>query len=105
MISDKYLLENKIILAGTVIKGTIKKGQILHLGPDSKGSFRAVEVNSIECLRVPVKFAKCGQICTVGIKLNNFAKEWLEKEPNAIRRGMVLVESKSNPKAAHEFSA
>lgn len=77
MISDKYFLENKIILAGTVIKGTIKKGQILHLGPDSKGSFRAVEVNSIECLRVPVKFAKCGQICTVGIKLNNFAKEWL----------------------------
>ena len=42
MISDKYTLENKIILAGTVIKGTIKKGQILHLGPDSKGSFRAV---------------------------------------------------------------
>ena len=47
MISDKYMLESKIILAGTVIKGTIKKGQILHLGPDSKGSFRAVEVNSI----------------------------------------------------------
>lgn len=38
-----------------------------------------------------MKFAKCGQICTVGIKLNNYAKEWLEKEPNAIRRGMVLV--------------
>lgn len=41
----------------------------------------------------------------MGIKLNNYAQEWLEKEPNAIRRGMVLVESKSNPKAAHEFLA
>jgi hypothetical protein len=50
---------------------------------------------------VPVKLAKCGQICTVAIKLNNYSREWLEKEPNAIRRGMVLVESKSNPKAAY----
>lgn len=74
LICDKYIRENKIILAGTVIKGSIKKGQLLHLGPDCKGAFRAVEVDSIECLRVPVKYAKCGQICTVGIKLLNYAK-------------------------------
>lgn len=42
LISDKYAMENKNILAGTVIKGSIKKGQILHLGPDSKGTFRAI---------------------------------------------------------------
>jgi GTPase len=42
MISDKYTMEKKIILAGTVIKGSIKKNQILHLGPDQKGAFRAV---------------------------------------------------------------
>lgn len=64
-------------MAGTVIKGTIKKGQILHLGPDNKGSFRAVEVDSIECMRVPVKLVKCGQICTIAIKLLSYAKEWL----------------------------
>ncbi len=40
-------MDKNIILAGTVIKGSIKKGQILHLGPDSKGAFRAVEVSSI----------------------------------------------------------
>jgi GTPase len=46
-ISDKYVVEKNIILAGTVIKGSIKKGQILHIGPDLKGTFRAVEVISI----------------------------------------------------------
>lgn len=100
-ISDKYIVDGSIILAGTVIKGSIKKGQLLHIGPDLKGTFRAIEVVSIECLRVPVKIAKCGQICTVAIRLLNYSKEWLEKEPNAIRRGMVLIESKANPKAAY----
>ena len=51
-------------------------------------------------MRVPVKIVKCGQLCTIGIKLLSYAKEWLEKEPNAIRRGMVLIDSKRNPKAA-----
>jgi GTPase len=56
-------------------------------------------------MRVSVKLAKCGQVCTVGIKLLSYAKEWLDQSPNAIRRGMVLIESKSNPKATHEFTA
>lgn len=42
LISDKFLIDDKIILAGTVIKGNIKTGQILHIGPDSKGNFRGV---------------------------------------------------------------
>jgi GTPase len=41
-VSDKYAVEGKLVLAGTVIKGSVKKGQMLHLGPDLKGSFRAV---------------------------------------------------------------
>lgn len=47
LISYKYSFDNNIVLAGTVIKGQIKKGQILQLGPDNKGTFRAVEVVSI----------------------------------------------------------
>ena len=105
LISYKYSFDNNIVLAGTVIKGQIKKGQILQLGPDNKGTFRAVEVVSIQCMRVQVKNAKCGQLCTIGIKLLSYAKQWLEKEPNAIRRGMVLVDSKRNPKATYQFSA
>lgn len=100
-ISDKYVVDGKLILAGTVIKGSVKRGQMLHIGPDLKGSFRAVEITSIECLRVPVKLAKCGQVCTLGIRPLHYAREWLEKEPNAIRRGMVLVDGKSNPKAVY----
>lgn len=41
------MVEGSIILAGTVIKGTVKRGQLLHIGPDLKGVFRAVEVKSI----------------------------------------------------------
>ncbi len=74
MISDKFNIGNKIILAGTVIKGSVKNGQILHLGPDSEGSFKAVEIISIQCLRIPVKIAKCSQICTLAIKLLNYTK-------------------------------
>ena len=47
LISDKYIVEGRIILAGTVIKGNIKASQILHLGPDQKGTFRAIEIVTI----------------------------------------------------------
>ena len=73
-IADKYTVDGRIILAGTVIKGTMKTSQILHLGPDEKGTFRAIEIVSIECMRVPVKLAKCGQVATIAIRPLNYAK-------------------------------
>ena len=103
LISSIFVIDGKIILAGTVIKGNIKTGQTLNLGPDNKGTFRGVEIISVRCIRVPVMYAKCGQTCTLAIKPLNLCMEWLETEPNAIRRGMVLVESKTDPKAAYEF--
>jgi hypothetical protein len=56
-------------------------------------------------MRVPVQNAKCGQLCAIGIRPLIYAKEWLEKEPKGIRQGMVLVDSKTNPKATYEFGA
>mgnify|MGYP000966174111 CR=1 FL=1 len=41
-ISNKFGVDGNIIIAGTVIKGTVKKGQLLHIGPDFKGAFRAI---------------------------------------------------------------
>jgi GTPase len=79
LISDKFIVDGKLILAGTVIKGNINKGQLLQLGPDVKGNFRAVEIVDIRCVRVAVKYAKCGQTCTLHIKPLNYCKEWLEK--------------------------
>ena len=67
----------------------------------------SIEVLEIRCSKVTVKSAICGQSCTVMIKLGKTAVSWLENNKNKdlIRRGMVLVEGKSNPKAAYEFSA
>jgi GTPase len=67
LISERFVVKNKTILAGTVIKGHINKGQHLYLGPDSKGNFRSIEIVDIRCLMVNVRYAKCGQTCTVYI--------------------------------------
>jgi GTPase len=83
-----------------VIKGHINKGQNLYLGPDAKGNFRPVQIVDIRCLMVNVRYAKCGQTCTVYIiDPQNELESYFED----IRRGMVLVESKLSLKAFKEF--
>jgi GTPase len=77
LISDKFVVHGKLILAGTVIKGNINKSQLLQLGPDVKGNFRAVEIVNIRCVQVTVKYAKCGQTCTLHINPLNYCREWL----------------------------
>ena len=61
----------------------------------------------IRCSNVPVSSAISGQSCTVMVKLGKSAVKWLEisKNKDGIRRGMVLADCKSNPKAAYEFLA
>lgn len=59
---------NQIILGGTVTCGIIRKHQILQLGPDDEGKFRDVEVKTIQCNKVAVKSAYCGQSCSIEIK-------------------------------------
>lgn len=67
----------------------------------------SVQVLEIRCSKVPVNSAISGQSCTVMIKLGTSAVKWLENSKNkdGIRRGMVLADCKSNPKAAYEFLA
>lgn len=48
------------VLGGTVLKGVIRLKQILHIGPDKKGSFFPCEIEEIQCNRVQVKSAQCG---------------------------------------------
>jgi len=100
-----FTKENNIILGGTVIKGKIGAKQILSLGPDQKGDFRGVTVENIQCKKVPVTYAICGQSCTVKIKPGTFCKAWLDQNKDGIRRGMVLVDSKSKPRASLGFIA
>lgn len=99
-IDQKFEVNNQIILAGTVIKGSIRKNQCLCLGPDNKGQFHLIEIQAIKCKRVDVRSASCGQNCTIAVKFlkNNAAMQ-------EIRKGMVLVEEKTNPRSAFEFLA
>jgi GTPase len=97
VVFEKFKIEGKIIVGGTVLKGVVQVGRILHLGPDLFGRFLPTEVTSIECRRVPTKLAVAGQTCSVGLRMLILDKEL------AIRKGMVLVDSRLNPRAFREF--
>eukprot|EP01017_Pseudomicrothorax_dubius_P034907 TRINITY_DN4836_c0_g3_i3.p1 TRINITY_DN4836_c0_g3~~TRINITY_DN4836_c0_g3_i3.p1 ORF type:complete len:661 (-),score=113.15 TRINITY_DN4836_c0_g3_i3:53-2035(-) len=102
-ISDIFEVEGKSIIGGTVIKGVVRKQHPLYLGPGVRGDFIKVNVESVQCKRVQVRSAACGQSCTLALKFTEQGKEWLKL--NTLRRGMVLVDGKLNPRAAYEFLA
>ena len=101
-VDQKYEVNGQTIISGTVIKGSVRKNQVLSLGPDNKGLFHLIEIQAIKCKRVDVRSATCGQNCTLAIKL---VKPTTPDPFQEIRRGMVLVEEKSNPRSAFEFLA
>ena len=106
LIQNKFMKDkekDQIILTGTVIKGCIKKHQLLYIGPDEAGIFRNVKVLNIQCYKIDVRMASCGQTCSICIQPGVFTKKWLEN--SNIRKGMVLVESKSPPQGVMEFVA
>jgi elongation factor 1-alpha len=84
------------IASGTITSGTVEAGDELLLGPMTDGSFRDVEVRSIEMHYHRVDHAKAGRI--VGIALKGV------KEAD-IERGMVLVPADSDPTPVRSFEA
>jgi len=86
---------------GAVASGTIKSGEVgagdeLLLGPMQDGSFREVEVRSIEMHYHRVDEAKAGRI--VGIALKGVREQDIE-------RGMVLLPADADPSPVREFEA
>ena len=86
---------------GAVASGTIKSGQVeagdeLLLGPMRDGSFRNVEVRSIEMHYHRVDQASAGRI--VGMALKNIREEDIE-------RGMALIPRDAEPDPVREFEA
>jgi len=86
---------------GSVISGTIKQGKLvagseLLLGPDKTGKFRKVKAKSIEMHYHPLTEADAGLV--VGIAIRGVKHDQLE-------RGMVLCDSKIEPKAVQKFEA
>jgi len=84
------------VASGTIESGTVEAGDELQLGPMPDGSFREVEVRSIEMHYHRVDRATAGRI--VGIALKGVDEAELE-------RGMALVPREADPEPVREFEA
>ena len=84
------------VASGTVKSGTVEAGDELLLGPMSDGSFREVEVRSIEMHYHRVDEASAGRI--VGIALKGVREA-------DVRRGMALLPRDADPAPVREFEA
>ena len=84
------------VASGTVMSGEVEAGDELLIGPTSDGTFREVEVRSIEMHYHRVDRAKAGRI--VGIALKGI-------EEREIDRGMVLLPRDADPTPVREFEA
>jgi elongation factor 1-alpha len=84
------------VASGTIQSGSVEAGDELLLGPMPDGSFRDVEVRSIEMHYHRVDEAQAGRI--VGIALKGVREEGIE-------RGMVLLPREADPDPVREFEA
>lgn len=84
------------VVSGTTLKGIIKLGDNLQLGPDPLGQFKPVQIRSIHRKRMPVKECKGGQT-------SSFSLRKIKK--SELRKGMVLLSPIIPPVAYWEFEA
>ena len=84
------------VASGTIDSGSVEPGDELLLGPMPDGSFREVEVRSVEMHHHRVDRATAGRI--VGIALKGV-------EEAEIERGMALLPADADPTAARSFEA
>ena len=92
-----------IVVAGTLKSGTVLPNTQLLLGPDKNGKFHPVVVKSIHHKRTQVDFAISGQAVCFGIKSLDIKK--FEMKRTHFRKGMVLLDKKTNPQSAQDFDA
>ncbi|CAF0825149.1 unnamed protein product [Adineta ricciae] len=84
------------VVSGTTLKGVIKLGDNLQLGPDPLGQFKSVQIRSIHRKRMSVRECKGGQT-------SSFALRKIKK--SELRKGMVLLSPAIPPVAYWEFEA
>jgi elongation factor 1-alpha len=84
------------VASGTIKSGTVEAGDELMLGPMPDGTFRDVEVRSIEMHYHRVEEATAGRI--VGIALKGV-------DESEIERGMALLPRNGDPEPIREFEA
>ncbi len=84
------------VASGTIRAGSVSEGDRLKLGPFADGTFRDVEVRSIEMHYHRVETARAGRI--VGIALKGVRE-------SEIKRGMALLPADSDPVPTRSFDA
>lgn len=82
------------VVSGTLMEGIVTAGDTLLLGPDLLGKFEQVVVKSIHRKRMPVNDVRAGQTAAFALKKIKRA---------SIRKGMVMLHPKINPKAVWEY--
>lgn len=82
------------VVSGTTLKGHIKLGDTLLLGPDLSGHFMPILIKSIHRKRMPVKEVRGGQTASFSLK---------KLKRSQIRKGMVMVSPLVDPKGCWEF--
>ncbi|CAB3397638.1 unnamed protein product [Caenorhabditis bovis] len=96
-IDDVYWVEGVgTVVSGTMLAGTVNVNDVLLLGPTSTGDFIPLPVKSIHRKRMPVTSVRCGQ--TASFALRKITKK-------EVRKGMVMVDPKTNPKSSMVFEA
>jgi len=91
-----------IVVAGTIMAGTVTPNMTLMLGPDKSGHFKPVLVRSIHTKRTPVEQAVAGQGAAFALR-SLVKKDTLKR--STFRKGMVMVAPELSPKAVREFEA
>ncbi|OWF52735.1 GTP-binding protein 1-like [Mizuhopecten yessoensis] len=86
---------------GTVVSGTLLQGQIrlndtVLLGPDALGHFQPIIIKSIHRKRMAVREVRGGQTASFALK---------KIKRSSIRKGMVLISPRLEPKACWEFES
>lgn len=90
-----------LVVSGILKKGQLKVGKNLYLGPDKADNYTLVQVKSLHFSRVAVTVANPGQLCCMSFR--TVGKGEINK--TYLRKGMVLLETKSVPKSVRCFEA
>ena len=84
------------VVAGLVVRGVVREGAALRLGPDAAGDFVHTTVTSIQRSCVAVSAVEAGQHGTFALR---------DVAASAVRRGMVLVQRAERTRIARQFTA
>ena len=82
------------VVSGTMFSGTVNVNETLLMGPDSLGEYMECVIKGIHRRRMPATSVKSGQTASFALK---------KVKRSAIRKGMVMLSPKLEPKAVWEF--